>query len=158
MLPDWFPGCGIERDQPAIQRPNVNLSIPNRDAAIHHVATRVDVPLGRNLWVERPDARASCGIHGKHFAPRGRKVHHAIDNQRRRFLPAVGIEIDIPGQPESIHSLVIDLFERAEALLAVRASIGKPVLWFGVCLHELGIGNISYGWFLRVCPARGEKS
>src|SRR5690606_26267364 len=57
-LPDGHAGRGIERDEAAVERADVDLAVPRRDAAIHDVAARAAAPLARHLRVVHPEPLA----------------------------------------------------------------------------------------------------
>ena len=55
-------------------------------------------------------------------------VQHAVDDQRRRFLAALGVEIEVPRELQVADvAALIDLRERAEALLVVGAAVREPI-------------------------------
>src|SRR5690606_37224275 len=51
----------------------------------------------------------------------------AVDQQRRAFLAARGVEVGEPGEAELADVLGVDLVERAVALLRIVAPVGDPV-------------------------------
>src|SRR5690606_34391123 len=59
--------------------------------------------------------------------------HRAVDDDRRCFLAAAGIEIEVPGEPELLDIVLVDFVERAEALLIVGAPMAQP---FGIVLRS----------------------
>jgi hypothetical protein len=65
LLPNWKAGSGIKRDEPSVERADKNLFLPNCDAAIYDIATRVYAPLRRYLRIVRPQSCAGCGIQRK---------------------------------------------------------------------------------------------
>jgi hypothetical protein len=53
----------------------------------------------------------------------------------------MGIEIEVPCQPEAGNIVIVDLFQRAEALLAIGAPVSEPVSRLTLGLHDLRIGH-----------------
>ena len=49
-------------------------------------------------------------------APSRGDVHHPVDDKRRRFLAAVGVEVGVPGEAELLH---MRLSENDSPLLAL---------------------------------------
>src|SRR5208282_415345 len=143
LLPNRLASCDIKRNQPAVESADVDSSLPNGDAAIHHIATCVRPPLPRNFWIVRPQASARCGVQRKHLAPCGGKVHHAIDDDGSSFLSPVGIEIEVPRQTEPGSIVAVDLLQRTKALLAIRASVGQPVSRLTPRLHDVCVAYTS---------------
>ena len=89
--------------------------------------------LPRYLRVVSPQLLAARGIKGEQLAPRSGHIHHAVDDERRRFLRAVlGIQVHAPGQAQLPNVGVIHLFQRREALFAVSAAIAHPVGSVGI--------------------------
>src|SRR5262249_51961408 len=92
-----------------------------------------------------------------HQAPRGRRVQHAVDHQRRGFLSAIGIEVGIPGEAELLRVVGRDFGQRAEALLAIGASIAQPVRTVAVGgAHPFCIDARGHAGGLRWAYAEGE--
>ena len=77
--------------------------------------------------IKLPQLLAGLGIHGVDDAPRGRRIHDAIDDERRRLETAIGGRFKRPRQPELGGVGVGDLIERAEALLVVVTAVREPV-------------------------------
>src|SRR5208282_568800 len=96
LFPYRFAGICVKRNQPSIESSGVNFALPNCYSAIYHVATGVGPPLLRHIRVVGPQQLASGGVQGEHLAPRAREVHRAVDDKRRGFLTAVGVEIEVP--------------------------------------------------------------
>ena len=126
-FPNDFAGGGVERDKAPVERPHKDFPLPRGHATIHHIAARVDGPLGRHFGIIGPELFSRGRFYGDDFAPGGRKIHDTVDNNGRGFLAAVSVKIERPGQAEPADVLVIDLIERTEALLAISAAVGHPV-------------------------------
>src|SRR5205085_1806361 len=73
-FPNDFAGGGVERDKAPVERPNKDLSLPRGRATIHHVAARVDGPLGRNFGIVGPELFSRGRFYGHDFAPGGGKI------------------------------------------------------------------------------------
>ena len=73
-----------------------------------------------------------------HEIPRAADIHDAVDDQRRRLEPAVGAEVEVPGEAERFDGVDVDLRQRAEALLGIRAAVREPVVGLGVGGGRLG--------------------
>jgi hypothetical protein len=115
------PACPsrIERTSRAVEGADVDLAVPRSDAAADHVAAALDSELARHLRIVGPEQLAGRGVVGLDQAPRGRHVHDAVDDQRRRLLSTIGVEVGKPGKAELLRIVRRDLCQRAEALLAV---------------------------------------
>src|SRR5262249_49814780 len=98
----------IERHQSAIERAEVDLALPGGHSAVDHVAACLDTILARDFGVVGPEQLAGRRVICFHHAPRGRDVHYAVDDQRRSLLPAISIEIGIPGQAELLRVVRVD--------------------------------------------------
>jgi hypothetical protein len=125
--PGRLAGRAIERDQTTIERAYKHALAPGRDSAIHDVAAGIDRLGTLDLGVEAPQLTPGTRIEREYFAPRGRDVHDAIDHQRRRFLTAGGVEIEIPRQLQIADVALINASERTEALLIVSATVRQPL-------------------------------
>ena len=90
----------VERHQPAVEGADVDLAVPGRDSATDHVAAALDAELARHLRIVGPEQLAGRGVVRLDHAPRGRDVHHAVDDQRSRLLAAIGIEVREPRKAE----------------------------------------------------------
>ena len=131
-LPRHLAGAGVERDQASVDRADVDLALPHRDAAVDHVAARPTPDLSGDLGVVLPEPLTGGGVDRVHFAPRRGEEHHAVDDDRRRFMTAIAAGVVVPRQAQLAHVLIVDLIERREALLAVGASVREPVAGFAV--------------------------
>ena len=126
LLPDHLSGLAIKRDQAAVQHADIDLAVPSSDAAIDDVAAGVSALGAVDLRIVGPELRAGADVVGFHHRPRGGEVHHAIDDDGRGFLAALGVDVGIPGKTEFRDVGVVDLVERAEALFAIVAASGEP--------------------------------
>jgi len=126
--------------------------IPRRHAAVADIAAGIEAEFAANLGIVRPLEPAAACIISFDQAPGGRHVQHPVDDQRRRFLGAVGVEIGKPRKAELLRVFVVDAHERAVALLAVGASVGKPITRFRIGICDPRTVN---GFPIGDCEARG---
>src|SRR3546814_8611700 len=117
--PKLLAGLGVEREQAAVERADEQLVAPHRDAAVDDVAAGVDRTLAGNLGIEFPQGFTGRGVPCADLRPGVGDIHHAVDDDGRRFLSAGVVEVGGPGDAELPYILVIDVGERAEALLVV---------------------------------------
>ena len=129
-LPHLLARLRIERDQPAVEGADVDLARPDGDAAVDHVAASLGAVRSGDLRIELPQELAGPGVEGEHVAPGARRVHHAVDHDRRGLHAARGSARDVvrPRETELAHVGRRDLRQRAEALLPIRPSVAQPVL------------------------------
>jgi hypothetical protein len=140
---------GVERDQPRIHGADVDAALPDRDAAVDHVAAGVEALPPIDLGVVGPLQLSGRRIEGVDLGPGRRRVEHAVDHQGRRFLAAVGVELGVPGQAQLPDIAGVDLVERREPLLGVALAVGDPL---GVvvgrrdpCAVDVGDGGLLAG-------------
>ncbi len=139
-VPHGRAGRRIERNQPAVDRADIDLALPHRDPAVDDIAARIDRPAARHFGVVAPQRRARDGVERLDLAPRGRDVEDAVDHQRRGFLAALGVEVRIPCEAELADVLRRDLIERAEALLGIGAPMREPLAGLAIGVEQpLGI-------------------
>ena len=130
-VPHGLAGGRIHRDQPSVDRADVDLAVPHGDAAIHDVAAGIDRPLARHLRIELPQLLARLRLERVDLAPGRGHIDDAIDDDRRGFLSATRIEVREPGEPEVLDGFGVDALQRAEALFGVVPTVGHPLA--GVC-------------------------
>jgi len=121
----------VDRDQAPIERAEIESAVPERGAPIDDVAAGFRARLARHLRIELPQESPGLDVEGLELAPGARRVEHAVDFEGRGFLAAVRIEVAGPREAEPGDVRGADFGERAEALLAVIAAIGQPVVPFG---------------------------
>src|SRR6202000_1624818 len=68
--PELRAGLGVELDQPPIERTDIDRALPQRDAAIDHIAASVTSRLARHMRIESPQTFARFGIQRDDLAPR----------------------------------------------------------------------------------------
>ena len=130
--PDRLAGSRIERHQPAVKRADEYLALPRGDASIDHIAAALYPKCAWYRWIVGPQQRAGLGVVRLDHAPRRRDVQHAVDDERRRLLTAVGVEVGVPGEPKLLHVVGGNPGQRAEALFAIGSAVGHPVMWLGI--------------------------
>ena len=79
-----------------------------------------------------PEQLSAGSVHGLDHTPCAREVENAVDGERRRFEPALGFEIECPGEAKIVDGLRIDLSEGAIAFLGIGASVGEPISGFRI--------------------------
>src|SRR5260370_37085149 len=94
--PDRLAAARIQRNQPAVNRTDVDLSLPGRYATIDDVAAGFDSVFTRDFGVVRPEEFSTGRVVRLHHAPGGRHVHHTVDHQRGGLLSAIGIKVGVP--------------------------------------------------------------
>jgi len=77
-LPNTFAGLGIDRDQAAVERSDINEALIERNAAIHYIAAHELCVIFRNVRIVRPEHLACPRIERVNHAPRARRVKHAV--------------------------------------------------------------------------------
>src|SRR5262249_17734178 len=55
-------------------------------------------------------------------------IHHAVVDDRLRLLAPIVVEAKIPNENQTLDGLLVDLFERAVALLVITHAIGEDVV------------------------------
>jgi len=99
--PDFLAGLAVERDQAAVERAENDLALPRGDAAVDHVTAGVAALGAVDLGIVLPERGAGADVVGLHHAPCGGEIHDAVDDDGRRFLTALGVDVGIPGEAES---------------------------------------------------------
>src|SRR6266403_4749118 len=151
-FPNRFTGGGVESDQSSIQCPHKYLPPPPSHASIHNITTRVHRPFGGNFRIVLPAPHAGRGVEGNNFAPGGGEIHHAVNDEWRGFLAAARVQTVIPRQRHLIDILVVDCFQRAEALFIVRAAMAQPIFRLLVVLDDAGAVHVC-----RLCGRRALR-
>src|SRR5690606_32468187 len=100
---------------------------PGGHPAVDHVAAGLGRDFARHFRIVLPQRLAGCPVVGLHFAPGGGDVDRAVDDERRSFLAARGVEVGEPDEAELADGLGTDLVERAVALLGIVATVRDPV-------------------------------
>src|SRR5690606_15517204 len=119
LFPDDLSGLAVERDQAAVEHADKDLAVPRSNAAVDHVAAGVGAFGAVDGGIVGPEQRAGLDVVGLHHRPGGGEVHHAVDDDGRGFLAALGVDVGVPGEAELSDVGLVDLVEAAEALFAV---------------------------------------
>src|SRR5690606_16189487 len=117
--PDQLSRRRVERDQPSVERGDVDHAVPRREPARDDIATGHAAILERHLRIVVPQDAAGLAVVSGDHVPRLHIVEHPIDDEGTRFHPALGGDIGVPGETQCADGTVVDLRERAEALLIV---------------------------------------
>lgn len=126
-LPDFLARLLVQRDQPAVQRREIDLAVANGHAAARRreedlVDDRVE------LGLVAPELLAGCGVERLHLVVRGRVIEHAVDDDRRGLQPAGDFAgLMDPGDLELLDVRLVDAVERAVAARLPVAVINRPV-------------------------------
>ena len=126
-VPDRRSGPSVERYQSAVESADENLSLPRRHAAADDIAAAPHPERTGHRGIIRPEKRTSLGVVRFDHAPRSRDVQDAVDNERCRFLTAVGVELGVPGETELFRVVGRYPRQRTEPLLTVGPAISHPV-------------------------------
>ena len=132
--PDLLAGRRIQCVQTAVDRRDVHLALPNRDAAVDQVAARIS--RGREivrLGIVAPQFAAGRRIDRVHVTPGARGIQDAVDDDRRRLLAALrGSEIVVPGEAQVLDVAGIDELQGRVIAAVLVAPAGEPVLRFRI--------------------------
>jgi TubC N-terminal docking domain len=105
--PEIFKGM-----KPAIDRRNEDHPFPDRHTTIDEVATRITRRARIGPRVEPPEFIPRRRVEGIDVAPGPRRVHNAVDHDRRRFLAARRPQVIRPGKSEPADVACVDLRQR----------------------------------------------
>ena len=150
FLPRHRAAIAVERDQPPVERAEEELVAPCRQPAIDHVAAGLDPGFAGYLRIVAPQRFARRGVIGEDLAPGGGDIELAIHHQRRGFLPARGVHVGEPGEPQIAHAVSVDLVERGEALFGIGSAMRDPVGRVRACIDQPHRVDAARGHF--VCP------
>ena len=128
LRPEQLSGVTVERDQPAIEGPEVEAPAPGGEAPVDDVAASQDARFARHLGIVFPTLPARERVIRLHFGPGGRDVDGAVNDQRGRFLAARCIQVREPGETQALHVTGVDLLERRETLLVIGTAVGQPLV------------------------------
>ena len=120
--PHFLAGLGVERDQPAVERADETACLRRSDAAVDDVAARLHAGFARHLRIVLPQQLAGRGVDRLHLAPRAGGIHHAVDDQRRRLLAAMRVEVDEPREAELLDVARVDLRRAARSAARSRCA------------------------------------
>ena len=132
--PEHFAGRRVEGDQARVGRPDIDLALVDRDAAIDDIATQLVPFVARRLGIERPDLFAGLGVDRVDDGPRRRDIHDPVDDDRGRLDAADRVQRIGPGKAQFPDIGGRDLIERAEPVGAIVEAVAQPFL---ACLGVL---------------------
>src|ERR1039457_1945934 len=98
------------------------------DAAVYDVAAEEVGSLTGDFGVVGPLRLAGLRVKGENNAPGAGRVDDAIFRDRRGFEAPCSAEFLAPHQAEFRDGLLVDLVERAEALIGLRTAMQAPAL------------------------------
>ena len=139
-VPDHRAGFGVESDQMRVYRADEDAVSQHRHAAIHGVAADIDLR-GKNALV-MPVGPSGRGVEREDVRGRLAHVHHAIDDNRRRFHPVAGGHLVHPGDLQIGGILPVDLVERAVAPALIGAGVGQPVIRLALGFQQPLVGYL----------------
>jgi len=113
----------IERDEPRVDRCEVDPAVARARTAIRQAAAR----LAREPMVIAPEHAALPGVQRHDVVARCREVHDAVDHERRRLERAAQPGMKGPGRRERRRPRAVDLRERRVVLVRVRAARRAPI-------------------------------
>ena len=111
-LPNDLAGLGVEPEEMAVERADIDHAVPHRDAAIDFVATGIAIELAVAMGIEIPDFLPRPGVERINPSVDPGRVQHAVDLDRRRLEPAIGLGVVIPSEAEPRDGVGVDLCER----------------------------------------------
>ena len=126
-LPDRLAGLAVECHQSTVQRGRVHPALVDRQASIDDVAAGLGAVRPGDLGIVLPQLLAGPRVDRVHDAPRARRVHHSVDDQRCGFQTTLRFCLVQPGQLQPLHVPGVDLAERTEPGLAEVAAMRQPV-------------------------------
>ena len=115
------------REQAAIDRADIDLAVPRREAARRRATAGEPRPLCTDVRVIRPQLLARLAVVGRDDVVDADVVEHAVDDNRARLHTAHRLEIVVPGEAQLPDVAVVDLVERAEPLLVPGPAVAHPV-------------------------------
>src|SRR5580658_2554126 len=107
-FPDLLTRRRVQRMQTAVDRSHIHTTLPDGNTPVDQVAAGISGRQVRGARVVAPDLLAGTGVDRIHVTPRSGRIHHAVDHDGSRFLPAVSAEIVVPRKPEAADVLVVD--------------------------------------------------
>ena len=131
-VPDGLSGFCIKGHEPSVDRADIDPTLPDSNAAIDDVAAGFATPLARDFRIIDPQLLAGLGVERVDHTPRAGCEHHAVLDDGRCLEAANGIGVEAPGKAQVLDVVGIDLVEGREALLAIGATMGKPVSRIGI--------------------------
>src|SRR5437016_4222336 len=126
-LPQLLAVFGVIRDDVGIERSAEDLAVVDRCALIGDAAADHARCLRRPIERLFPDLLTGSDINRDRRLGVG-DIHHAVIDDRLRLLAPIVVEAKIPHRNQTLDGLLVDLFERAIALLVIAHAIGEDVV------------------------------
>ncbi len=149
-----FTGGHIERPQAPVHHRSNDFILIHGDSTIHHAAANAGLPdLAVDLGIGVPHFFASVRVDGVHDAPGRDAIQDAVVDQGCSLLPAAIVaarnrgDVVIPCQTQPAHVGVVDLGERAIALLRPAQVVSDPFSRIPGGVLQRGIVDLF--WLLR---------
>ena len=139
--PDHLTGVFIERDQLGIQSTEVNLVTINGSAPVDHVTA------GHNaVWqagVVLPQFLTGAGVYCPHAGVGTGHIHHAVFDQRLRFLATLFLstEGERPRWLEIFNVFGVQGFHRAVALALIAHAVGHDTVDAFMVVQQVLVGD-----------------
>ena len=108
--------------------------------------------------VVRPLLLAGPGVYGEQARIGGGHVHDAVMDQRLRLLPALlfATERKGPGGKDVLHVVLVDLVQRAEALLVAAHAVGNDLRGGGLVIGQIMLAHAGMSRMRRGQCNRGR--
>jgi hypothetical protein len=146
-LPQLLAVFGVIRDHVGIERGAKDLAVVDRRALVGDAAADDARGLRRPIQHLLPDLPAGGDV-DRHSRLGISNVHHAVVDDRLRLLAPTVVEAETPHRHQALDGLLVDLVERAVALLVIAHAIRENV-----------VGRAAVAVFLKVVERlRGDAS
>jgi hypothetical protein len=96
--PQGLAGLGVERNEPPVERAQETRAHPTRPRRESPHRNRHRNPPAPRLCGSSARVAGRCRVECVNLRPRGRHIHDTAGDDGRRFLSAVGIELERPCQ------------------------------------------------------------
>ena len=131
LVPDLLAVLGVQRDQVAVERGDVDVAVEQRDAAVGGEGDDVRVVL------ELPLQLAGGRIQRIDVVVRRRHVHGAVvDDRRVLHRPRIG-HLELPGEVQAARVVAVDLHRAGVVIPEITLCRQDPVRGVGRGVHEL---------------------
>ena len=141
LAPDHLAGGLVQGHQLGVECAKKHQVAIQRDTTVDHVAARTDV-IGQTCIV-LPQLLASASIYREHPRVGAGHVHHAVFDQRLRFLAALFFttEGEGPDRAQILDVVAIDDVQRAVALALNAKTVGNDLLRVLGIVENILIGH-----------------
>jgi len=133
-VPDRLSAPRVDGDEMRVDRRHVQRIAENRHAAIHPAAARTS--LGRRRVVVSPERPPGRSVECDDVVRRLDGVHHAVDDERRRFEFLERPRLPDPLLLQALDIRVRDLRQAAVPLIEWRAGVRQPVLRLAIRVQD----------------------